>query len=150
MKQLQQNEQQLAKMYNVLLVKCSKTAEELEKVKMSEVKLSAKIDARVINQMALQNDDKKVKFYTGLPSFSVLKATFDLVTKGLPENQFLGCNYFDQFLLTLMKVRLNVGDQDLAYQFGINQFTVSWCVAKWLDILYTKLSPLVYWPESSY
>ena len=61
-KQLQQNERQLTKMYNKLLVKCSKTAEELEKVKMSEVKLSAKIDAlseRVINQMALQNDDKK-------------------------------------------------------------------------------------------
>ena len=88
-----------------------------------------------------------MKFYIGLPSFSILKAIFDLVTKGLPENQFLGCNYFDQFLLTLMKLRLNVGDQDLAYRFGINQSTVSRCVAKWFDILYTKLSPLVYWPE---
>ena len=44
MKQLLQNER-LTKMYNELLVKCSKTAEELEKVKMSKVKvkLSAKL-----------------------------------------------------------------------------------------------------------
>jgi len=65
MKQLQQSEWQLTKIYNELLVKCNETTKELNKVNMSEVKLSAKIDAlseRVINQMALENDDKKVKF----------------------------------------------------------------------------------------
>ena len=149
-KQLQQSEQQLKRTCNELLVKCNETTEELDKVKMSEIKLSTKIDAlseRIINQLTLENDDKMVKYYTGLPSFSVLKAVFDFVKKGLPENQFLGCSHFDQFLLTVVKLRLNIGDQDLAYRFGINQFTVSRCVARWLDILYTKLSPLIYWPD---
>jgi len=43
-------------------------------------------------------------------------------TKGLPECHFSGCPMFDQLLITLMKLRLNVPDQDLAYWFGVNQF----------------------------
>ena len=121
-KQLQQSEQQLKRMCNELLVKCNEATEELDKVKMSEIKLSTKIDA-------------------------LSEAVFDFVKKGLPENQFLGCSHFDQFLLTVIKFRLTIGDQDLAYRFGINQSTVSRCVARWLDILYTKLSPLIYWPD---
>ena len=56
-KQLQQSEQQLKRMCNELLVKCNKTTEELDKVKMSEIKLSTKIDTlseRVINQLTLE------------------------------------------------------------------------------------------------
>ena len=37
---------------------------------------------------------------------SCLKAVFDLITKGLSENQSLKCSYFDQILLTVMKLRL--------------------------------------------
>jgi len=35
-----------------------------------------------------------------------------------------------------MKLRLNIGDQDLAYRFGIHQSTISRYFNKWLDILY--------------
>ena len=63
------------------------------------------------------------------------------MTKGLPDSNF------DYFLMTLMKLRLNCGDQDLAYRFAINQSTVSRAINKWIDILFAKLSNLILWPE---
>ena len=70
-----------------------------------------------------------VQYYTGLTSFSVLNGVFDFISKGFPENHFsVECNNFDQFLLTVIKLRLNIGYQDLTYRFGINQSTVSLCV----------------------
>ena len=67
----------------------------------------------------------------------------------LPSSLFSGCacSPFQQFLIVLIKLRLAIGDQDLAYRFGIHQSTVSRYFNKWLDILYRKLSVFVSWPE---
>ena len=46
-----------------------------------------------------------------------------------------------------MKLCLNLGDQDLAYRFGVNQSTIARHVKKWIDILYIRLGPLVKWPD---
>ena len=54
---------------------------------------------------------------------------------------------FEQFVMVLMKLCLNLGDQDLAYRFGIHQSTVSCYFNKWLDVLHQKLSIFVCWPE---
>ena len=54
---------------------------------------------------------------------------FYFISKRFPENHFsVECSNFDQFLLTVIKLRLNIGDRDLTYRFGINQSTVSVCV----------------------
>ena len=50
-------------------------------------------------------------------------------------------------ILVLMKLRLNFGDQDLAFRFGVSQSTVSRCVGKWVDNLYVHLKPLIKWPD---
>ena len=122
----------------------------LKLAKFKEYKLDSKMDtlsSTIVSQQVLEKDDKQVKFYTGLPSFAVLKAVYDIAIKGLPASFFTCYDTFDQFLMTLIKLRLNVADQDLAYQFGVNQSTVSRCINKWLDVLYVKLSPLIYWPD---
>jgi len=98
----------------------------------------------------LANDDKKVKYYTGLPSYSVLKAIFDYLMTDLelPECIINGKkSVFEQLVLVLMKLRLNLGDQDLAYRFQIGQATVSRYFNRWLDVLYLSLSFLIKWPE---
>ena len=46
-----------------------------------------------------------------------------------------------------MKLRLNLGDQDLGYRFGVNQSTISWYFKKWIDVMHVRLSPLVKWPS---
>ena len=124
--------------------KYSKVLEDKNRLDVMVLSLSK----QVITEENLVNDDKKVKYYTGLPSYLLLKIVFDFVTVGLPKNYSFGaCSTFQQFLITMMKLRLNVGDQDLAYSFGISQATVSRCFNKWVDVLYTKLAPLVEWPE---
>ena len=150
MKKLKLTQQQLTASYNELLLKYNQITEELKAAKSNEAKLTSKVDTlskRIVSWQVLENDDKQVKFYTGLPLFAVLKAIFDLVNKGLPANYFTGCDIFDQFLMTLIKLRLNVPDQDLAYRFGVNQSTVSRCISKWLNFLYVKLSSLIHWPD---
>ena len=150
MKRLKLAEQQLTAHNNELLLKIEQITDKLETAKSNEYKLGSKVDSmssRIVSRQVLENDEKQVKFYTGLPSFAVLKAVFDLAIKGLPASFCTGCDIFDQFLMTLMKLRLNVADQDLAYRFLVNQSTVSRCITKWLDVLYVKLSPLIYWPD---
>ena len=105
------------------------------------------LEDQVLTQQSLLDDDKKVLYYTGLPSYSVLQSVFSLVVKRIPDSCDSGLGIFDQFLITLMKLQLDVGEQDLAYRFGINQSTVSRCISKWVDILFTKLSFLIQWPE---
>ena len=129
-----------------------KVTDELKTAKSNEFKLGFKMDVlsnRIVSQQVLENDDKQVKFYARLPSFTVWKVMFDLAIKGLPASFCTCCDIFDQFLMTLIKLWLNVADQDLAYRFGINQSTVSRCITKWLDVSFVKLTLLIYiyWPD---
>lgn len=53
---------------------------------------------------------------------------------------------FQQFLLVLMKLRVNQFDQDLPYRFGISQASVSRYFNKWIETIFIRLLPLVTWP----
>ena len=68
-----------------------------------------------------------------------------MAAKGLPESA--DCPLFNQYLLTLVKLRLNIGDLDLSYRLAISQANVSRYIHKWMDILHIRLSFLVHWPE---
>ena len=54
----------------------------------------------------------------------MLKAIYDFVSMDLPTCM-LGekLDVFEQLMLVLMKLGLNLGDQELAYRFGISQTT---------------------------
>ena len=131
-----------------LLTKCLVLEEHLLEVTKDKQKVQSQlqlISQEVLNGTTLMVDDKKVKYFTGLPSFLVLKSIYNLTSKGISESA--DCFLFDQYLLTLVKMRLNTGDTDLACRFGISQSSVSRYIHKWVDILYTQPSFLVHWPE---
>ena len=44
-----------------------------------------KVSTKVITEDLLAKDDKMVKYYTGLSSYEVLKAVYDLITIGVPQ-----------------------------------------------------------------
>ena len=100
-----------------------------------------------LTKESLQNDDAKVKFYTGLQSFATLMAIFRYVSAPVMPGPRTTLTTFQQFLMVLIKLRLNLVDQDIAYRFGVHQSTVSRNFRKWIDIMYTRLRRLIIWPE---
>ena len=70
------------------------------------------------------NSDEKVCFYTGLPSLEVLMVVFDHVASHV-KRQTQSINRFQEFIIVLMKLRLNVPLQDLAYCFVVLISTIS-------------------------
>ena len=54
---------------------------------------------------------------------------------------------FQELILVLMRLRLNVPFQDLAFRFGISKPTLSRIFDKWIDVLSVRLNFLIIWPE---
>ena len=133
-----------------LQVKFTNIKQDLEVTNCAKVKLESTVDAlstRILSESVITNDERKIHYYTGLPSCTVLQAVFNITAKGIPTDDTQACTLFEQFLITLMKLRLNLGDQDLAYRFAISQPSVSRYTAKWLDLLSTRLAFLIHWPD---
>ena len=51
------------------------------------------------------------------------------------------------FLLTLMKLRLNLPNYDLGFRFCVHETTISRILTSWLHLLDVRLSKLIHWPE---
>ena len=103
--------------------------------------------SNVLSEDSLMCDDDSVKLYTGLPTFAVLMVVFEFVTRGMVDHHRSKLSKFSQFLLVLMKLRLNLLDADLARRFGVSQSTVSKLIMKWINVMYVCLQPLIIWPE---
>ena len=50
-------------------------------------------------------------------------------------------------MIVLLKLRLDVPSQDLAYPFGISAATISRIFSSCISVMDTRLSPLIHWPE---
>ena len=130
---------------------CDKMEEELFKARRVYKQLKSankKLSAKVLSREGLCNSDAKVQYFTGLQSYEILELVFELVTSGLPDS-FASSSFsvFDQFLLVMMRLHLNLGVQDLGYRFDIHPSTVCRYFSKWLDVLYTKLHCFFNWSE---
>ena len=87
-----------------------------------------------------QEDNEKVKFYTGLPGMAVVMVLFELIKPGLVVRNSL--TKFQVFSLTLMRLRLNLS----VYRFGIHASTVSRVFHSCIDVMYSSMKFLIYWP----
>ena len=92
------------------------------------------------------NDNDKVRFYTGLPAYDVLQTVYKYVLPFVVRKSPT-LSKFQEFVLTLMKLKLNMPMQDLAYRFGISLPTVSRIFLAWMVVLDVRLAPLIRWPE---
>ncbi len=57
------------------------------------------------------------------------------------------CSPFHQLLMTLMRLRLNLSSQDLAFRFGVHMSTVFRLFSQTIEVLYIKLRHLIVWPD---
>ena len=91
-------------------------------------------------------DDKKVKYYTGITNLGTLLLLLKFLLQGRTVIE-RSLNHFQQLVMVLMKLRLNLEENDLAYRFNVSQPTISRMFNKWISHMGEKLSPLIRWPE---
>ena len=53
----------------------------------------------------------------------------------------------DRLLLTLMRLRLGLSVQDLAYLFDISESTISDIFLAWIDAMFCHFKFLIKWPD---
>ena len=126
----------------------------------------------IIVQLHTKPDDI-TKFYTGFPSYHVLRATFYVIqptaekmytwsqlqrirNKGLDLHEVAelrdtarNCklDLFHQFYLFLHKLRLGSFNQELADKFGISVSPLSRVVLSWSNFLYFVFGTMAIWPS---
>lgn len=102
---------------------------------------------REFNQDAFQNNEEKTTFYTGLPNFFVLMQVFGLCEPYITFTPLSALSKFEQFILVLIRLRLNLSLQDLAFRFNVSCSTVSRIWHKIIGILHERLEFIIEWPE---
>ena len=89
--------------------------------------------------------DAKVRSYAGLPSYEVLMVVFEHVASHV-SRQTQNLSRFREFVMVLIKLRLNVPLQDLAYRFVVSVATVSRIFSYWIAVMDVRLKFMISWP----
>ncbi|XP_068691130.1 uncharacterized protein [Montipora foliosa] len=77
---------------------------------------SLNIDRKPFDRWEFVQNEEKVKFYTGLPSFDILHNVLEHVSPFVAyKSQNL--TTFQEFIMTLIKLKLDAPHQDLSYRF---------------------------------
>ena len=104
---------------------------------------SGKRSPDFISEEAFKDNDEKVLFYNGLPTYAILMTVFSHVKNNIIVTSTSSLTKFQQFLMVLMKLRLGLLSQDLGYRFEITDGSVSRQFLNMIDILFVRLKPLI-------
>ena len=110
----------------------------------TETEHTGDIAIDIFEEEKFLKDDGNMLYYTGQSNGEISSSVFQLVTP-YPGNSRQ--NYWSSFIMTLMKLYLNLDHRDLAYRFNINKSTVSRIFDDMLYKMYTRLKVLIFWPD---
>ncbi|XP_075550809.1 uncharacterized protein LOC142584582 isoform X2 [Dermacentor variabilis] len=114
---------------------------------LSEVgEVRNKLNKQILTEECLRENEDMLQFYTGSSNFSLLMALLEVLKEGMAHTNRDSLT-FQEMLIFLIRLRLNVPLQDLAYRFNVSQSTVCRVVNKWIDVAFVRLSRAVKWPE---
>ena len=91
----------------------------------------------------LEGNPDMLKFYTGLPNWSIFTALLTLIAPALHEIPQNKLSLFQMVVMFLMKIRLNLFDEDIAYRFSVHRTTVSRNFHKVLDVMAARTGHLI-------
>jgi len=103
-------------------------------------------DCHFFHEKNFLNDDAKVHYYTGLPKCALFLSTFEFVMKPFCHGEKRDF-YWRSFIIVFLKLRLNLGMQDIAYRLDISLASVSRLFHATLDVMMIRLAWLIKWPE---
>ena len=72
---------------------------------------------------------------------------FNLLTPKISTTPMNALCQFQEFLLVLMRLKLNLPFQDLAYRFGVSASTATRIFYRWIPIMSERLDFLIKWPD---
>ena len=95
-----------------------------------------------------RDSDRKVRCLTGLTSYDMLKGLSDYISDY--QNEQGKVTKFQQLMITLIKLKLNLPMPFLAILFNISLTTISRVFRVTVDLLYKRLVPsFIFWPRRS-
>ena len=119
---------------------------ECHALRTENILLKDKIKKTSFDQIGLENNDKKVDTLTGIPTYTLLIIIFNVITHFLKPKSDL--SPFQQYIMTLMRLRMKFSFEFLAYYFNVDPTTVSKLFKHCINVMYCKLVPsLVSWPD---
>nr|CAH7723789.1 unnamed protein product [Callosobruchus chinensis] len=92
-------------------------------------------------------NEAKWKYYTGFPYNFINDVIFKNIEGYIISTSTTALSSFNQLLLTLIKLKLNLDFKDLGYLFHISPTTVSTYFENIIHILYKRFSTLIRWPD---
>ncbi|XP_075737083.1 swt1 RNA endoribonuclease isoform X2 [Rhipicephalus microplus] len=111
------------------------------------VDTKGQLRTRILSEECLKEKPDMLQFYTGMPNFNLLWALFLVLERGISHTSLNCLTKFQEMLVFLICLRLNVPLQDLAYRFHVSRATISRVFNKWLDAAFVRLERAVVWPE---
>lgn len=111
------------------------------------IKAKESNSTNTISPEVFQKRNDLVKFYTGLSCWKVFSAVITLISPALPTMPNTKLTVFESIVMFLMKLRLNLMDEDIAFRFGVHQSTVSRNFHKLLDVMNARITHLIKWPD---
>ena len=123
-------------------------AEQVHEFLLKNEELDAELKRNVAFSESQMSRDADALFYTGLVNVKMLHVVFRHVAAGMGKHssQFKLAP-FQEFVLTLVKLRTNCGLHDLASRTGTSTSTISRILAKWITALDERLQFLIHWPD---
>ena len=117
---------------------------DLEELLTENELLKKEVNLQQFSMSLIAGNDKRSKFYTGLP-WNVVLHLYQFL---LPEvNSSRALDMEDEFFLVLVRLRLGLLLDDLAQRFKISNASVGRIFQKWLEVMYHRLQFLIKWPE---
>ncbi|XP_071138862.1 putative nuclease HARBI1 [Mytilus edulis] len=98
---------------------------------------------------SFKEDNKIINYYTGFQDFDHYMMFFHCLGPSAFELEFKCTllNPIDQLFMTLIKLRQNKEDIELAMLFQVSQSTVSRIIITWINYLYFQLKEINIWPS---
>jgi hypothetical protein len=129
------------------LVNLSNQNHEIISLRASVQALQSKVNRMSFGAGFIEGDDERTCFYTGLPSHSLFVGSFKELEPLVPSKITPSISLVDEFFLTLVKLRLGVPVNDLAYRMNINRSHISQMFHQWIDVMSRELKCLISWPD---
>ncbi|KAL8595454.1 hypothetical protein ACOMHN_024153 [Nucella lapillus] len=123
--------------------------EEIDKLRQENINLREKLKKKDMSSPDFfEGDDRKVRYYTGLPSFASLTFLLNCLDPCLPRGARRQVSAFQMVMVTFLRLRLNLPEQHLAYRLGLHRAAVATAFLDTVAVMYAQLpSAVITWPD---